>query len=150
MDKSTIIKTLREMAKHPTVTLPRDCEILKAAADLIEQAQKQEPDDGYCKACDGAYCTAKHGCVAISNPPPQRQPLTDDKFYAIARTSGFDAELMKSNQAKGMPSIAEIFGRAIEAAHGIKEKNTEKDGNCKHCTDGCPACDARRQPNVLS
>jgi hypothetical protein len=40
MDKSTIIKTLREMAKHPTVTLPRDCEALKAAADLIEQTQK--------------------------------------------------------------------------------------------------------------
>ena len=27
---------------------------------------------------------------------------------------------------------------------------TEQDGKCKHCTDGCPACDARRQSNVLS
>lgn len=24
-----------------------------------------------------------------------------------------------------------------------------QDGQCKRCTDGCPACDARRQSNVL-
>jgi len=23
---------------------------------------------------------------------------------------------------------------------------TEQDGECKHCTDGCPACDARKLP----
>jgi hypothetical protein len=37
--------------------------------------------------------------------------------------------------------------QAIEAK--LKQKNTWQDGNCKHCTDGCPACDARRQSNVL-
>lgn len=33
----------------------------------------------------------------------------------------------------------------------IKEAlaQTEQDGECKYCTDGCPACDARRQSNVL-
>ena len=25
----------------------------------------------------------------------------------------------------------------------------EQDGECKYCTHGCPACDARRQSNVL-
>jgi hypothetical protein len=42
MTKDEIIKALRDMAKYPTVTLPRDCEALRAAADLLEQ-QKQEP-----------------------------------------------------------------------------------------------------------
>ena len=39
------------------------------------------------------------------------------------------------------------FVRAIEAK--LKEKNTWQDGDCKHCVNGCHACDARRQPNVL-
>jgi hypothetical protein len=35
-----------------------------------------------------------------------------------------------------------------EAITAIKEAlaQTEKDGECKHCTDGCPACDARKLP----
>ena len=43
MNKEQIIKQLRDMAKHPTVTLPRDCEALKAAADLLAQPE-QEPN----------------------------------------------------------------------------------------------------------
>ena len=33
-----------------------------------------------------------------------------------------------------------------EAITAIKEAlaQTEQDGGCKHCTDGCPACDARK------
>jgi hypothetical protein len=42
MTKDEIIKALRDMAKYPTVTLPRDCEALKAAADLLAQPE-QEP-----------------------------------------------------------------------------------------------------------
>lgn len=37
MTKDEIIKALRDMAKYPTVTLPRDSEALKTAADLLEQ-----------------------------------------------------------------------------------------------------------------
>jgi hypothetical protein len=35
-----------------------------------------------------------------------------------------------------------------EAITAIKEAlaQTEQDGECKHCTDGCPACDARKLP----
>ena len=32
-------------------------------------AELESQDDGYCQACDGALCTAKKGCVALSNPP---------------------------------------------------------------------------------
>ena len=42
MTKDEIIKALRDMAKYPTVTLPRDCEALRAAADLLAQPE-QEP-----------------------------------------------------------------------------------------------------------
>lgn len=40
MTKDEIIKALRMMAKYPTVTLPRDCEALKAAADLLAQPDR--------------------------------------------------------------------------------------------------------------
>jgi hypothetical protein len=35
-----------------------------------------------------------------------------------------------------------------EAITAIKEAlaQREQDGECKHCTDGCPACDARKLP----
>ena len=41
-------------------------------------------------------------------------------------------------------------GTADLEAH-IKEALTqpEQDGKCEHCTDGCPACDARELPNDL-
>ena len=37
MTKEEIIKALRDMARYPTVTLPRDSEALKMAADLLAQ-----------------------------------------------------------------------------------------------------------------
>jgi hypothetical protein len=30
--------------------------------------------------------------------------------------------------------------------HAIKEALAQPDGECKRCTDGCPACDARKLP----
>ena len=42
MNKEEIIKALLDMARYPTVTLPRDSEALKAAADLLAQLE-QEP-----------------------------------------------------------------------------------------------------------
>ena len=44
MTKDDIIKALRDMAKYPTVTLPRDCDALRAAADLLAQP---------CPTCEG-------------------------------------------------------------------------------------------------
>jgi hypothetical protein len=56
MTKDEIIKALRDMAKYPTVTLPRDCEALRMAADLLAQPE-QEPvawmdDYNACKCPD--------------------------------------------------------------------------------------------------
>ena len=44
--------------------------------------------------------------------PPQRQPLTDGEINGIAK-----------NYALNNPTTPLHFARAIEAAHGIKEKN---------------------------
>lgn len=49
MDKTKIIQTLRDMAKHPTVTLPRDTDALKSAADLLER------ECFYCGGKDGDH-----------------------------------------------------------------------------------------------
>jgi hypothetical protein len=35
---------------------------------------------------------------------------------------------------------------AVEAITAIKAALKAKDGECKYCTDGCPACDARKLP----
>jgi hypothetical protein len=43
MTKQEIIEKLRGMAKFPTVTLPRDSEALKKAADLLEEQDQGEP-----------------------------------------------------------------------------------------------------------
>ena len=40
MTKDEIIKALRDMARYPTVTLPRDSEALKVAADLLAQPEQ--------------------------------------------------------------------------------------------------------------
>jgi hypothetical protein len=48
MTQEEIIKVLRDMAKYPTVTLPRDSEALKAAADLL--AQPDQYAKGYADA----------------------------------------------------------------------------------------------------
>ena len=42
-----------------------------ASAKKALAQPEQNVDDGYCKACDGWKCTAKAGCVALENPPPQ-------------------------------------------------------------------------------
>ena len=41
-------------------------------------------------------------------------------------------------------------GQAYKAITAIKEALAQtQDGQCKRCTDGCPACDARRLPDAL-
>ena len=55
----------------------------------------------------------------------------------------------------GLDAILNIGGkpeRVKKAITAIKEAlaQSEQDGECKYCTHGCTACDARRQSNVLS
>ena len=73
-------------------------------------------DDG----SHGTYLLREFAELFRYASPPQRKPLTDWEMFAIAKHVGFDAELMKLNHDRGMPSLAEQFARAIEAAHGIK------------------------------
>lgn len=105
MNKDQIIKQLRDMAKHPTVTLPRDCEALRAAADLLAQPEQ----DGQCKRCtDGCpACDArrlpeqepvamKFKIYKPTAPDPVRQGINNALLpwvYDQDRSSGFDASM---------------------------------------------------------
>jgi hypothetical protein len=110
-----------------------------------EQAQKQEPVGRFSKFTDGVWreVTGTSAGQFLYASPPQRQPLTDETISTIYW--GATGQSLRPQDKV----LAYNFARAIETAHGIKEKNTRQDGNCKYCTNGCSACDARRQPNVL-
>jgi len=51
----------------------------------------------------------------------------------------------------GVLDRQEVLNEGFTAATAIKEALAlpKQDGECKHCVNGCPACDARRQLNVL-
>lgn len=59
MTKQEIIEKLRGMAKFPTVTLPRDSEALKKAADLLEE-QEQGKIERLTAALEKANAQAEH------------------------------------------------------------------------------------------
>ena len=120
MTKDEIIKALRDMARYPTVTLPRDKEALKAAADLLAQPE-QEPvqwgvDWGRAgdQSCVSIIKRKPNGGIEVVaveyGPPAQRKPLTDEEINDIAK-----------NYALNNPTTPLHFARAIEAAHGIQE-----------------------------
>lgn len=58
MTKDEIIKQLLDMAKYPTVTLPRDCEALKAAAKLLAQPEPEPVAWQHRKPVEDAYGNA--------------------------------------------------------------------------------------------
>ena len=96
MTKEEIIKKLRDMAKYPTVTLPRDCEALKAAADLLAQPE-QEP---VAAVESVATVVSESGNQEVTmswwhepalpvgtklyTTPPHRKPLSDEEMFKIA------------------------------------------------------------------
>ena len=62
---------------------------------------------------------------------------------------------VKERYTKDQAFYAECSARGIQICQdtatvklAIRNKPwvglTDEDGNCKHCTDGCPACDARK------
>jgi hypothetical protein len=95
MTKQEIIEKLRGMAKFPTVTLPRDSEALRNAADLLEQQEQGEP-----VACVGPWHYARltlipryiHQTFEHNQPlyttPPQRTwvGLTDEERDEVWKT----------------------------------------------------------------
>ena len=66
MTKEEIIKALRDMARYPTVTLPRDSEALKMAADLLAQPEQDYPENFI-------HALAFH--TAISDLEPEQEPV---------------------------------------------------------------------------
>jgi hypothetical protein len=125
MTKDEIIKKLRDMAKYPTVTLPRDCEALKAAAALLAQQEaKDEPvaygmwDTMIGKGNRMMYVRlgkGQDGCtVPLYTTPPQRKPLTDEEIQ-----DALEAEFLGSEAKRNWQDDLRV-ARAIEAAHGIK------------------------------
>jgi len=120
MDKTTIIKTLRDMAKHPTVTLPRDTDALKAAADLLEQPEPKPVECHTCKGLGRIYmgCGSWIHCdtcntTGKATTPPKREwvGLTDEEIKPLCD---------ENHIIYGAYTID--FIQAIEAK--LKEKNT--------------------------
>ena len=104
MTKDEIIKALRDMARYPTVTLPRDSEALKVAADLLAQPEQPKVRTGNCLRV--GVCASEGHKIA-----PQRTwvGLTDGEISQLwISTSPYFNE--------------DDFARAIEAK--LKEKNT--------------------------
>ena len=140
MTKEEIIKKLRDMAKYPTVTLPRDTEALRNAADLLEQAQQAEPF-GYFQfdlRLD-AWVQNRHsdkGVAFYTSPPvasndtsqhrvdetakQEHEPLTDEQLKPLIQKAmryyGHNPDHWHLTAGAGYCLLA----RAIEAAHGIK------------------------------
>jgi len=44
--------------------------------------QPEPKEDGYCQACEENHCTAKTGCVAISNPPQKKWESQIERKYS--------------------------------------------------------------------
>ena len=65
--------------------------------DCISPQMRSDYDDGYFT-------------IPLYTSPPQRQPLTDDQLDALALDDD------------GLPNSHFEFARAIEAAHGIRDK----------------------------
>ena len=60
---------------------------------------------------------------------------------------------LKALEADPLEMVADANGHMVflkdKAITAIKEalaQEQEQDGECKYCTDGCPACDARKLP----
>ena len=66
--------------------------------------------------------------------------IPENAITAIKETLAQREQLMSDQINYGM-SVTQ-GGNRIDPMSIYKER--EQDGKCKHCTDGCPACDARK------
>ena len=104
----------------------------KALKESLRQPE-QEPDK-YVMDIECTKCGAKQsGVLTVNTTPPQRTwaGLTDDERKDLCRSWSSPMDAIYATEAK------------------LKEKNTQQDTNCKYCTNGCAACDARKVTNVL-
>jgi hypothetical protein len=75
-DVATFLVPLKELPKQP-VEHWSDCAVNSEPAYPAGECDcggfKQYQDEVMCQACEFGQCTAKAGCVAISNPPPKQE-----------------------------------------------------------------------------
>jgi hypothetical protein len=108
------------MMQEDPFKFERNTKAITALRQAIEQAQQAEPF-GYFQfdlRLD-AWVQNRHSDkgVAFYTSPPPRQPLTDKELNLIGLHWHYNL-LGKDDKAELF-----AFARAIEAAHGIKEKN---------------------------
>jgi hypothetical protein len=101
-------------------------EAITALRTAIAEAEKQEPVawanlDQYGNLHESSSQTVPPWTFPVYRHPPaaQRQPLTDEQMYEAVRP------LCRTDLvARALVEVSKDEYRAIEAAHGIKEKNT--------------------------
>ena len=144
MTKEEIIKALRDMARYPTVTLPRDSEALKVAADLLAQP------DPYAKGyADAMNWKVQNHLEHLPAAQPEQEPVKwgvdwgkdGNSVSIIKRLADGNIEVLAWEYAPHPPQrtwvgltaneVEEIFQKklgyyptiyAVEAK--LKEKNT--------------------------
>ena len=80
-------------------------------------AQPEQEPDKYVMDIECTKCGAKQsGVLTVNTTPPQRKPLTDEQVREIAKQYALDLAFPYDSQ-----TTPEMFARAIEAAHNIKE-----------------------------
>jgi hypothetical protein len=125
---------INELSKgENAICLPAEIDgAMDALRTAIEAAEKQEaaeryiheyrskPHPGDFGIPRGHWWQAKQYADVLYTTPPaaQRQPLTDDRIGQIIE----QCKITLVNYCSGEKQTE--FARAIEAAHGIKEKNT--------------------------
>jgi hypothetical protein len=82
---------------------------------LVPVVATREIEDAIGKARNLKASEIWEDALAATPPAAQRKPLTDEEMWKLWNAEGNDA----MNQQEAI-----TFARAIEAAHGIKEKNT--------------------------
>ena len=88
-------------------------EAMKLALDALEKLVRFESDSWEIGICRIAAQATRALREALAEQPAQRKPLTDEQI----------GDLKGGYQSGRIGSFVELI-RAIEAAHGIKEKNT--------------------------
>ena len=72
--------------------------------------------------------------------------MTQDEIIEMAREASFTNHSTFKKCLVCNPDSLLHFANLVAAKEREALAQTEQDGECKYCTDGCPACDARKLP----
>ena len=91
------IEAMKQAVEHMQWLTPQGREAYWGLVKAIAEAEKKA---GYCQACDGDSCTAKKGCVALSNPPEAEK---QEPFGYFQYSLNMDAWVQNRNSNRGVP-----------------------------------------------